>query len=781
ENDEMGDSLNDAIFSGSYSGSEIGEILFVSISSEGNPDTFNYEADMNSSCYGEDISITGEAQYLCDGIYITFENTTGHSLGDEWAYFMAPDEESFSNTNLFSITGPEGISFLKITPLNTFIGTDAGLDSSQVWDSTFFGFNAGRESSDVSGSYFFGEDAGSGTTVISSSNFFGYQAGSGATEVQGSNFFGINAGSDTSAFNSNFFGRRAGEGATNAYDSVFLGTGTGQFAEGAANSIFIGKRAGRLDMVDNTYDTNMSDDNWSILIGYNTNTGGFKNSILLGGSTSSTPISNTKANQFMLAPSVTEMRLRGIDYTLPASQGGASTVLTNNGGGELLWEKTPISIVATRGLSSLSLDAGSANESIFLGAEAGYQATGAEFSYFLGIHAGYQANNAPYSSFIGSGAGEWATNSGLSVFIGSSAGSGATNAQNSIFIGRRAGNADTVNNTGNADDFSILVGSNTSTGGFSNSIALGGSATNTATNQLMIGSATRPINTTIWVGATGTTTLDTSTGLISTSDERLKTNIEDLPSDTLDKLLNIKTVTFNWLNGNNDQTNIGFIAQDLEQYFPELVYTGNDENNYKGINYANMTPVLVEAIRELDLKLSNFDDLEEENSWRDSFVSWFGNVTNEIREFVAGTLRARNQICIGEGDEEVCITKEDLLRMKNGTEESTEDTNEFIVEDENNNDSEDDIIPVVEDDKQDDEKETGESEVEADSSDDEDATEREETASGQDNENTDIQNDGSQQDNDTPDENETGESESDVGSSNEDEKEGTTNEGQATE
>jgi hypothetical protein len=42
---------------------------------------------------------------------------------------------------------------------------------------------------------------------------------------------------------------------------------------------------------------------------------------------------------------------------------------------------------------------------------------------------------------------------------------------------------------------------------------------------------------------------------------------------------------------------IGFIAQEVETIVPELVFT-NPTDGYKGINYAEMTAVLVEAVKE---------------------------------------------------------------------------------------------------------------------------------------------------------------------------------------
>jgi len=42
---------------------------------------------------------------------------------------------------------------------------------------------------------------------------------------------------------------------------------------------------------------------------------------------------------------------------------------------------------------------------------------------------------------------------------------------------------------------------------------------------------------------------------------------------------------------------VGFIAQEVEKQVPALVRTGSD--GYKSVQYANVTAVLVEAVKEL--------------------------------------------------------------------------------------------------------------------------------------------------------------------------------------
>ncbi|RZK93284.1 MAG: collagen-like protein [Pedobacter sp.] len=94
-----------------------------------------------------------------------------------------------------------------------------------------------------------------------------------------------------------------------------------------------------------------------------------------------------------------------------------------------------------------------------------------------------------FSILFGDGAGTNATNASLSNFIGAGAGYGATNAANSVFIGTNAGNSDFVDNSGGSA--SILIGNNTTTKGYKNSIALGTGASNSSENEFMIGGSTQ--------------------------------------------------------------------------------------------------------------------------------------------------------------------------------------------------------------------------------------------------------------------------------------------------
>jgi hypothetical protein len=84
-----------------------------------------------------------------------------------------------------------------------------------------------------------------------------------------------------------------------------------------------------------------------------------------------------------------------------------------------------------------------------------------------------------------------------------------------------------------------------------------------------------------------------------TSDRRLKKDIVTL-NNMLGKVVNLRGVRYN---SKTDKTNlgelprhIGFIAQELETEFPEIV--GTDPDGFKSVAYESMTPILTEAIKE---------------------------------------------------------------------------------------------------------------------------------------------------------------------------------------
>jgi hypothetical protein len=99
----------------------------------------------------------------------------------------------------------------------------------------------------------------------------------------------------------------------------------------------------------------------------------------------------------------------------------------------------------------------------------------------------------------------------------------------------------------------------------------------------------------------------TATGTVTqNSDLRLKTDISSL-ENTLDKVLRLRGVSYVMKADENKERKIGVIAQELEMEYPELVLT--DDQGMKSVAYANLTAVLIEAVK--GLKVEN-DTLKAE-------------------------------------------------------------------------------------------------------------------------------------------------------------------------
>lgn len=86
----------------------------------------------------------------------------------------------------------------------------------------------------------------------------------------------------------------------------------------------------------------------------------------------------------------------------------------------------------------------------------------------------------------------------------------------------------------------------------------------------------------------------TSKDQVSTSDERLKNNIIPI-RDALEKVMRLRGVNYNWKD--TGVYDMGLIAQEVQSVVPEVVHS--DENGILSINYAKLTALLIEAIREL--------------------------------------------------------------------------------------------------------------------------------------------------------------------------------------
>ena len=110
---------------------------------------------------------------------------------------------------------------------------------------------------------------------------------------------------------------------------------------------------------------------------------------------------------------------------------------------------------------------------------------------------------------------------------------------------------------------------------------------------------------------TGTLTVNATT---YSSDARFKQHVRPL-AGALASVLALRGVRYEWnalgvaRGGTAGAGQVGVIAQELEKVYPELVAT--DAQGYKSVNYAQLTPVLLEALKEQQQQL---DALREQRA-----------------------------------------------------------------------------------------------------------------------------------------------------------------------
>jgi hypothetical protein len=107
-------------------------------------------------------------------------------------------------------------------------------------------------------------------------------------------------------------------------------------------------------------------------------------------------------------------------------------------------------------------------------------------------------------------------------------------------------------------------------------------------------------------GAYGTVLGITANGTLTmtTSDISMKKDIVSI-SSALGLVERMQGVYFRWKDESVSARKVGFIAQDMEKILPEVVFT-NPTDGLKGINYAEITAVLAEAVKEQQKQIESY-------------------------------------------------------------------------------------------------------------------------------------------------------------------------------
>ena len=265
------------------------------------------------------------------------------------------------------------------------------------------------------------------------------------------------------------------------------------------------------------------------------------------------------------------------------------------------------------------------HDCVHIGYSAGNGSTSAEQNVYIGYTSGYGNNQGENNVHIGAYAGKQQSASGESTNNNTSVGYGAMyyvgtgtddnvaigyfagfdlhGGEENVFVGMNAG----ANNTSGDDNTFIGFEAGKDHGTGSNNTAIGANAepsTTTITNEFTLGDSIATLRCAV-------------TSITSTSDERDKTDIVDLPVG-LDFVNTLKPVKFKWQTRKGDaakdgKVRAGFTAQQLKSAqedanadFLDLVYESNPDK--LEATYSNLIPVLVQAVQDLSVQVNQLKE-----------------------------------------------------------------------------------------------------------------------------------------------------------------------------
>lgn len=86
----------------------------------------------------------------------------------------------------------------------------------------------------------------------------------------------------------------------------------------------------------------------------------------------------------------------------------------------------------------------------------------------------------------------------------------------------------------------------------------------------------------------------TASNFITTSDKRLKTNVNEISSDKLSNALNVNFYEFDYVN--NDNHSAGHVAQEVREVLPEFVHGEETETEHLSIDYTGLHSIQIKAL-----------------------------------------------------------------------------------------------------------------------------------------------------------------------------------------
>jgi len=638
-----------------------------------------FTATNGGSRYQLDQQSGGSSQWTTTGSDIYY--TTGY-VGIGTSSPSAALEISLGNLDL-DPTSTTGYGIITKNGARFIHNFNYGNNGSVTTDgfNTFVGINSGNLTMGSTASYVY---QGSYNTALGSNTLNANTTGGGNTAL-GSNTLSLN----TTGYQNTSTGYEALYSNTEGGENVAYGYGAMYSNVSGYSGVAIGFEAMR-----NINNSASYWDNRNVAIGYQA---------LLG---SATPANNTGNSN--IAIGYRSMRAN-VDGGSNIAMGTSSLVANTSGsyniaiGFESLYTNSSgyanVALGAgslysnTTGINNTALGVGSLATSTIGGSNVsiGYDSmslsTEAYFDVAVGRESLFTNTDGTYNTALGYQSLYSNTTSNYNTAVGSFSLAANVTGGNNTAVGTNSGAYITGGSTGNTvSNNSVYLGSDTKAfaDGDTNEIVIGYNTTGNGSNTTTLGTGN-----VLYVGGTGVSGMvarfRNSTGycdinpitssLSCTSDQSLKKNIEDLKGEDfilnedidvtgfsiLEKINTLTPVTYNWdTESNQIGKHVGLIAQEVEQIFPDLVSTDPDTET-KTVAYTNLIPYTVEAIKELNLKVEELNNLDsEDNIFRGNLVAWLSNATNKITRIFTG------EICLTDpGEDPVCINRSELKELKN--------------------------------------------------------------------------------------------------------------------
>ena len=479
----------------------------------------------------------------------TLEGTAALFSGVVTASAFVGDGSSLTNISMSIADGSILNSHLITGNFTAITGVNDNFTGTDVSFNGLVSMNALYFSS--TGNMKLGVNAGVALTTGTGYTFLGDYAGESNTEGINNTFVGVNAGrTNTTASNNTYIGYNSGTLSTGS-DNTFLGSESGASNTTGARNTFIGKSSGE------------------------SNTTGSNNTFLghYSGANNTTGFNNTFAGV-----NAGKQNTTGINNTYFGRKAGYT-----------------------------SSNSPSAN--LAVGVEAGYSLSGGIYNTFLGYRSAYAITSGNYNVGMGAESLYSLTTGHRNTAMGYQAGYNLTTGSDNLFIGYQAG----YNVTTSSNLLYIESGSSDSPliyGEFDTDL-LRLNATLNVTTQLIIGVTSNADAELLVVGD-----IEYSGTLTDVSDKKFKKNILPI-RDSLAKVMLLRPRSFFWKqNAYPDMKfksgrDLGFIAQELETVFPELVQTG--KNGYKRIETKKLIAPVIESIKGLfQIQNNEYDQLEFE-------------------------------------------------------------------------------------------------------------------------------------------------------------------------